>query len=80
MAISTLSFRQGTTSGRSVNGSPTTSLRSAARGPSFSYFIGIMAAWIVLNTVVLQRLIHHQAFDPFPYIALNLVLSALAGL
>jgi uncharacterized membrane protein len=48
--------------------------------PFIFLFLGLMAAWIVLNTVLLQRVVHHKAFDPYPYIALNLVLSGLAGL
>jgi uncharacterized membrane protein len=48
--------------------------------PFIFVFLGLMAAWIVLNTVLLQRIVHHRAFDPYPYIALNLVLSGLAGL
>lgn len=48
--------------------------------PFIFLFIGLMAAWIVLNTVILERVIHHRAFDAYPYIALNLVLSGLAGL
>ena len=48
--------------------------------PFIFLFVGLMAAWIVFNTVVLERVIHHKAFDPYPYIALNLVLSGLAGL
>ncbi|HYU92759.1 MAG TPA: DUF1003 domain-containing protein, partial [Actinomycetota bacterium] len=36
--------------------------------------------WMVLNAVFLARLLHHKQFDPYPFIALNLVLSALAGL
>jgi uncharacterized membrane protein len=35
---------------------------------------------MVLNAVFLARLLHHKQFDPYPFIALNLVLSALAGL
>lgn len=48
--------------------------------PFIFVFAGLILAWAVLNTVVLARLIHHKPFDPYPYIALNLVLSALAGL
>ena len=44
----------------------------------FSFF-GVMAGWVILNTVVLARLLDHQAFDPYPYILLNLFLSMLAG-
>ena len=39
--------------------------------PFIFMFLGLMAAWIVLNTVVLQRVAHHRAFDPYPYIALE---------
>jgi uncharacterized membrane protein len=35
---------------------------------------------MVLNSVILARVIHHKQFDAYPYIALNLMLSALAGL
>jgi uncharacterized membrane protein len=44
----------------------------------FSFF-GVMIAWAVVNTLLLQRVIHHKAFDPYPYILLNLFLSMLAG-
>src|SRR6202166_298250 len=44
----------------------------------FSFF-AIMIAWAVVNTLVLQRVVHHKAFDPYPYILLNLFLSMLAG-
>ncbi|HEV3212078.1 MAG TPA: DUF1003 domain-containing protein [Acidimicrobiales bacterium] len=44
----------------------------------FSFF-GVMAAWVILNTIVLARLLDHKAFDPYPYILLNLFLSMLAG-
>jgi uncharacterized membrane protein len=44
----------------------------------FSFF-GVMIAWAVINTLVLERVVHHKAFDPYPYILLNLFLSMLAG-
>jgi uncharacterized membrane protein len=44
----------------------------------FSFF-AIMIAWAIVNTLVLQRVVHHKAFDPYPYILLNLFLSMLAG-
>ena len=53
--------------------------RVAAVGGSWSFIIGFglfLAAWAVLNTVILAR----HAFDPFPYIFLNLMLSMLAAL
>lgn len=48
--------------------------------PFIFIFLGLIAAWMVLNTLVIQRMIGGEAFDPFPYIALNLVLSGLAGI
>lgn len=48
--------------------------------PFIFIFIGLIGAWIVINTVLLQHLLSHRAFDPYPYIALNLVLSGLAGI
>jgi uncharacterized membrane protein len=44
----------------------------------FSFF-AIMILWAATNTYFLQRVIHHKAFDPYPYILLNLFLSMLAG-
>jgi uncharacterized membrane protein len=48
--------------------------------PFIFIFLGLIAIWIIGNTLLLQHALHHKAFDPYPYIALNLVLSALAGL
>ncbi len=42
-------------------------------------FFAVMIAWAGVNTLLLQRVIHHRAFDPYPYILLNLFLSMLAG-
>lgn len=39
-------------------------------------FIAIMAAWMILNAVILR----HSAFDKYPFILLNLGLSMMAGL
>ena len=44
----------------------------------FSFF-AVMIVWAIGNTLLLQRVIHHKAFDPYPYILLNLFLSMLAG-
>jgi uncharacterized membrane protein len=44
----------------------------------FSFF-GIMALWVIVNTIFLQRILSGKAFDPYPYILLNLFLSMLAG-
>jgi uncharacterized membrane protein len=53
--------------------------RVAVIGGSWSFIIGFsvfLVAWAALNTLVLAR----HAFDPFPYIFLNLMLSMLAAL
>ncbi len=53
--------------------------RVAAIGGSWSFIIGFglfLVGWAVLNTVVLVA----HAFDPFPFIFLNLMLSMLAAL
>lgn len=42
-------------------------------------FFTVMIAWALVNTVLLERVIHHGQFDPYPYILLNLFLSMLAG-
>ncbi len=44
----------------------------------FSFF-AVMILWALVNTFLLQRVLHHKAFDPYPYILLNLFLSMLAG-
>lgn len=44
--------------------------------PFIGGFILIMALWAVVNSVAL----HNRAWDPYPYILLNLFLSMLAGL
>lgn len=53
----------------------------AAFGGSW-IFIGLfgatMLAWISLNSLILLR--YDKAFDPYPYILLNLVLSMLAAI
>jgi uncharacterized membrane protein len=55
--------------------------RVAAFGGSWT-FIGLfgltLLSWVVLNSVVLAR--RGDAFDPFPYILLNLFLSMVAAL
>ncbi len=44
----------------------------------FGFFV-VMILWAAVNTLLLERVIHHKAFDPYPYILLNLFLSMLAG-
>ena len=39
-------------------------------------FLGFLLAWTVVNTILLSK----DAFDPYPFIFLNLVLSMLAAL
>ena len=48
--------------------------------PFIFLFLGLIATWMVLNTLLLARVIHGRQFEPYPYIALNLALSAMAGL
>jgi uncharacterized membrane protein len=48
--------------------------------PFIFIFLGLIIAWMVINTLLIQHVAHGKAFDPYPYIALNLVLSALAGI
>jgi uncharacterized membrane protein len=55
--------------------------RVARFGGSWTFiilFLSTLAAWTVLNSVVLAW--YDEVFDPYPYIFLNLVLSMLAAL
>jgi uncharacterized membrane protein len=55
--------------------------RVAAIGGSWPFifgFLGVLVAWMLLNTDVLSR--WGVAFDPYPYIFLNLMLSMLAAI
>jgi uncharacterized membrane protein len=40
------------------------------------FFTGVMFLWIVINTFIIVT----RPFDPYPYILLNLVLSAVAAI
>jgi uncharacterized membrane protein len=42
-------------------------------------FFAVMILWALTNTYLLERVLHHKAFDPYPYILLNLFLSMMAG-
>jgi uncharacterized membrane protein len=42
-------------------------------------FFGVMALWVIVNTLFIEHVLHHHPFDPYPYILLNLFLSMLAG-
>lgn len=44
----------------------------------FSFFV-VMILWALVNTVFFEHVLHHKAFDPYPYILLNLFLSMMAG-
>ena len=48
--------------------------------PFIFSLLGFIALWMVLNTLLLARVLGGAQFDPYPYIALNLMLSAMAGL
>jgi uncharacterized membrane protein len=55
--------------------------RVAAFGGSWTFillFATVLVAWVVLNSVVLAR--RGEAFDPYPYILLNLFLSMIAAI
>ncbi|MBE0669629.1 MAG: DUF1003 domain-containing protein [Anaerolineales bacterium] len=50
-------------------------------GGSWTFIIifgSVLLAWVILNSVILAR--YNNAFDPFPYILLNLFLSMLASI
>jgi uncharacterized membrane protein len=54
--------------------------RVAAFGGSWTFiiiFAAVLLAWVLVNTLILAR--HSDAFDPYPYILLNLFLSMLAA-
>ena len=54
----------------------------ASFGGSWTFigiFFAVMGFWIVINSYLLIQLNKH-AFDPYPYILLNLVLSMMAGI
>jgi uncharacterized membrane protein len=55
--------------------------RVAQLGGSWSFilvFTGMLAGWVIVNTVVLANA--GGGFDPYPYIFLNLLLSMVAAL
>lgn len=55
-------------------------MRSAMGSWPFVFgFFAVMIAWALTNTWLLERVLHHKAFDPYPYILLNLFLSMMAG-
>jgi len=55
--------------------------RVASFGGSWTFiiiFLSVLLAWIILNTFILAK--RNAAFDPYPYILLNLFLSMLASI
>ena len=55
--------------------------RIASFGGSWTFillFLVVLVGWVVLNSLVLAR--RGRAFDPYPYILLNLFLSMIAAL
>ncbi len=48
--------------------------------PFVFIFFGVMISWALVNTLLIEHVLHHKAFDPYPYILLNLFLSMLAGI
>ena len=48
--------------------------------PFIFIFLGLIVGWMIVNTLFIGHALHGKAFDPYPYIALNLVLSGLAGI
>jgi uncharacterized membrane protein len=42
-------------------------------------FFAVMIAWALVNTLLIEHVLRHKPFDPYPYILLNLFLSMLAG-
>ncbi|HVG18363.1 MAG TPA: DUF1003 domain-containing protein [Blastocatellia bacterium] len=55
--------------------------RVAAFGGSWTFILifgAILSSWVVLNSFILAR--RGDAFDPYPYILLNLFLSMIASL
>lgn len=56
-------------------------MRSAMGSWPFVFvFFAVMISWALVNTLLIQHILHHKAFDPYPYILLNLFLSMLAGI
>lgn len=48
--------------------------------PFIFIFLGLILGWMLVNTLLIGHVLHGSAFDPYPFIALNLVLSGLAGI
>ena len=55
--------------------------RIAAFGGSWTFiliFLGLLVAWVIVNTVILAHV--GKPFDPYPFVFLNLILSMLAAI
>ena len=54
-------------------------MRTMGSWPFVFCFLGVMIVWALVNVVVFHDILHHKAFDPYPFILSNLFLSMLAG-
>jgi uncharacterized membrane protein len=55
-------------------------MRNAMGSWTFVFaFFAVMILWAIVNTVLIERVLHDRPFDPYPYILLNLFLSMMAG-
>ena len=43
-------------------------------------FTGVLILWMLVNTLLVNTLLAAKAFDPYPFILLNLVLSCVAAI
>ena len=48
--------------------------------PFIFIFLAMIVIWMLVNTLLIDDLLGRRPFDPYPYIALNLVLSGVAGI
>jgi uncharacterized membrane protein len=56
-------------------------MRNAMGSWPFVFIVfAVMIVWALVNTLLYEHILHHKAFDPYPYILLNLFLSMLAGI
>ena len=56
-------------------------MRNAMGSWSFVFgFLTVMCLWAIGNTIFIEHILRGKAFDPYPYILLNLFLSMIAGL
>ena len=63
---------------RSANGCRTAWPQSAGHGGFIIAFTVVLVGWMILNSDILTHF--GRAFDPYPYIFLNLLLSTVAAI